>query len=324
MKISICIPTYNRPDFLKICLESCFHQTLVPYEILIGDDSSNNETESLVNDLKPLSPCPIYYRRNTPALKQAANLHDLIQNSSGDLISIIHDDDLYEHNALEILSTCFANPQIMVSYGKQKIIEHDGTYNHASTLSLNHEFYRESQYAGVQDDFLTSALIQQFPNDGFLIRSSLAKFVGYLEPQTIMGDACDYAFAILCASKAPQGKSYFIDEYTALYRLSNQSIARSNPDNNAAVMAFDYVSKLEQKVLEKPLVSKWLQQKSSYAISQAAKLGLSQKALSWYFSEWYASERLTIRGLKRLASIGIYTAKSRFRNKNKLVVSRSN
>jgi glycosyltransferase involved in cell wall biosynthesis len=312
MKISICIPTYNRPDFLKICLESCFYQTFVPYEILIGDDSSNNETESLVNDLKPLSPCPIYYRRNTPALKQAANLHDLIQNSSGDLISIIHDDDLYEHNALEILSTCFANPQIMVSYGKQKIIEHDGTYNHASTLSLNHEFYRESQYAGVQDDFLISALIQQFPNDGFLVRSSLAKSVGYLEPQTIMGDACDYAFAILCASKVPQGKSYFIDEYTALYRLSNQSIARSNPDNNAAVMAFDYVSKLERKVLENPLVSKWLKQKSSHAISQAAKLGLSQKALSWYLSEWFTPERYSLKGVKKLVTIGLYSIKSLF------------
>jgi glycosyltransferase involved in cell wall biosynthesis len=312
MKISICIPTYNRPDFLKICLESCFHQTLIPHEILIGDDSSNNETESLINSIKILSLCPIRYQRNTPALKQAANLHNLIQNASGDLISIIHDDDLYEKNALEILSACFANPDIMVSYGKQKIIEHDGTYNHESTVALNHEFYRESQHIGIQEDFLTSALIQQFPNDGFLIRASLAKSVGYLEPQTIMGDACDYAFAILCARKKPQGKSFFVDEYTALYRLSNQSIARSNPDNNAAVMAFDYVSKLERQILEKPLIHKWLQQKSSHAISQAAKLGLSRKALSWYFSEWFTSERHSLKGIKKLLAIGLYSIKSLF------------
>jgi glycosyltransferase involved in cell wall biosynthesis len=48
MKISIIIPTYNRPVLFKECLESCINQDLIPFEIIIGDDSSNSETTELV------------------------------------------------------------------------------------------------------------------------------------------------------------------------------------------------------------------------------------------------------------------------------------
>ena len=312
MKISICIPTYNRIELLKVCLESCFNQSLTPYEILIGDDSPNDETRRLVQDLIDKSPCPIQYFHNSPALKQSANVHHLLQKASGDFISIMHDDDLYEESALEVLSKCFITSDVMVSYGKQKMIDHDGLYNHVSTLALNRDFYRESRYAGIQDDFLTSALIQQFPNNGFLIRSSLAKSVGYLEPERLMGDACDYAFAILCARQEPLGKAYFVDEYTGFYRLSNQSILRNNPSNNAAFLAYEYVSNLEREIIDKPLVSKWLEEKSSHAISQASKLGLCQKALSWYFSEWHTSKRYTFGGIKRLLAIGLCALRSSF------------
>jgi glycosyltransferase involved in cell wall biosynthesis len=312
MKISICIPTFNRADLLKVCLESCFNQSLAPYEILIGDDSPGDETSELVQSLMDKSPCPVRYFHNRPALKQSANVHHLLQEASGDFISIMHDDDLYEKSALEILSKCFATSEVMVSYGKQKIIDNDGLYDHASTLALNNDFCRESSYSGIQEDFLTSALIQQFPNNGFLIRSNLAKSVGYLEPERLMGDACDYAFAILCARQEPFGKSYFVDEYTGFYRLSNQSIIRNNPTNNAAFLAYEYVSSLERNITEKPLVSKWLEEKSSHAISQASKLGLYQTALSWYFSEWHTSKRYTLGGIKRLLAIGLSSIKSSF------------
>ena len=36
-KVSICIPTYNQLDYLKICLQSIAGQTFTDYEIIIVD-----------------------------------------------------------------------------------------------------------------------------------------------------------------------------------------------------------------------------------------------------------------------------------------------
>ena len=80
MKISICIPTYNRPDLLTLALESCFKQTLLPNEILIGDDSINNETEILINEIIKNNKTNIIIRyfHNKPSLGQFRNVHNLI------------------------------------------------------------------------------------------------------------------------------------------------------------------------------------------------------------------------------------------------------
>ncbi len=46
--VSILIPTYNRPHYFKIALESALAQTYSNIEIIVGDDSTNNETEKLI------------------------------------------------------------------------------------------------------------------------------------------------------------------------------------------------------------------------------------------------------------------------------------
>jgi glycosyltransferase involved in cell wall biosynthesis len=45
--ISVCISTYQRPEFLQEALYSVFEQTLQPIEIVIGDDSHDDLTENL-------------------------------------------------------------------------------------------------------------------------------------------------------------------------------------------------------------------------------------------------------------------------------------
>ena len=47
-KISIIIPTFHRMHDLNTCLDSVFTQTSLPEEIIIVDDSDNNEIEQLI------------------------------------------------------------------------------------------------------------------------------------------------------------------------------------------------------------------------------------------------------------------------------------
>lgn len=46
--VSICIPTYNRKDYLKETLTSVFAQTYKDYEVVIVDDGSTDGTKQVL------------------------------------------------------------------------------------------------------------------------------------------------------------------------------------------------------------------------------------------------------------------------------------
>ncbi len=46
-KVSILIPAYNRPHYLKLALKSALNQTYENIEIIISDDSTNDEVKAM-------------------------------------------------------------------------------------------------------------------------------------------------------------------------------------------------------------------------------------------------------------------------------------
>ena len=128
--ISVCIPTYKRIKFLKEALYSVMEQTLQPLEIVIGDDSPDDQTENLVLDIQKECSIPIVYTRHSPALGQAANVNFVYDKARGDKIVLLHDDDLLLPNALEDLNSCWdLHPDLVAAYGSQYIISEDGIIN---------------------------------------------------------------------------------------------------------------------------------------------------------------------------------------------------
>lgn len=121
--ISICIPTCNRAELLLESINSCLNQLTLPAEILIGDDSSNDQTRDLVENLKESSPILIRYFHNRPSLRQALNVNMLISEAKSDYTVLLHDDDLLLDDALENMIACFdENAEVVVVYSKQYVI----------------------------------------------------------------------------------------------------------------------------------------------------------------------------------------------------------
>lgn len=89
MKISICIPTYNRADLLKRALISVSKQTVKPYEVVVVDNCSEDDTEAVVKKFKDV----IYYR-NERNLGFVGNWNRCIELAKGEFITILHSDDL--------------------------------------------------------------------------------------------------------------------------------------------------------------------------------------------------------------------------------------
>jgi len=97
-KVSICIPTYNRKNYLKETLESVFAQTYKDYEVVIVDDGSTDSTDQMIKQ----SNCSIrYFWQENQGEPVARN--KLIDLAEGEYITFIDSDDLLLPYAVEEL-----------------------------------------------------------------------------------------------------------------------------------------------------------------------------------------------------------------------------
>src|SRR5699024_10710464 len=99
--VSILIPTYNRPKYFEEALQSVLQQTYQNIEIIIGDDSTNNESEKLMKE-KYLPYYPnILYIKNKLSLGQFDNDIMLFCKANGEYINYLMDDDLFHLQKIE-------------------------------------------------------------------------------------------------------------------------------------------------------------------------------------------------------------------------------
>lgn len=232
--VSICVPTYNRPDLLIRCIESCLAQTHSNLEIVIGDDSPDTRTAELIAR-RFAHDARIVYRRNVPALGQARNVASLFERASGDKILLIHDDDFLLDTAVErLLAQWTHHPDIEVAFGKQYEADAQGRIDRAASERMNRAYHRTATAAGVQPLAGRTGIVQMFPNNGWLVDAALVKRIGYGDVDGGDGDenesgqfavCCDFVFGVrLCL--AARGVCY-VDEYVSCYRKTEQSVSQA-------------------------------------------------------------------------------------------------
>ena len=90
--LSICVPTYNQAGAVRKLLESLLPQYVPQMEILIRDDSENNETEKIVSELGKALPIQ-YFRGKKEGIDGA--LIFLTEQARGSFIWWIGDDVMH-------------------------------------------------------------------------------------------------------------------------------------------------------------------------------------------------------------------------------------
>jgi glycosyltransferase involved in cell wall biosynthesis len=297
MNVSICIPTYNRPGFLAEAIDSCLRQTYKPKEILIGDDSTNNESEELIEKIKKNSSTVIRYFHHMPSLKQVKNVNFLFDSVRGDKLILLHDDDLLLPEALEKMVKILQNDNsIQAVFGKQYIISENGLVNEEATIDVNKYYFREAKFEGNVLTPLQSGISQQFPNDAFLIDSKIARKIKYREfsKDLSIGDACDFDFGFRLGQEGI--KMYFINEFTAKYRTTLNSV--SSESTTTAYKSYKLLH-LYSKKDKSSILSTRLKQKAPIAIIQANSSGNKKDAFNIFFSKWHFNKIFTPGGIKR-------------------------
>ena len=108
MKLSICIPTFNRPSQLPNCLNSIYiakKNSNLDFNVCISDNGSNYNVKQITDNFK--DKLDIILNINTKNLGYQPNLLKAISLSQSEFVWAIGDDDLLMPNSLNSLNFLF-------------------------------------------------------------------------------------------------------------------------------------------------------------------------------------------------------------------------
>lgn len=125
MKISIAMTTFNGEKFILKQLYSLLRQTRQPDEVVIFDDCSKDTTASITAAfIKRYSLSNWKLFVNVKNLGFIENFRLAIKKTSGDIIFLCDQDDIWERNKLEKMEKVFElSPEILTLFSAFKLID---------------------------------------------------------------------------------------------------------------------------------------------------------------------------------------------------------
>jgi len=104
VKISICIPTFNRAKHLVNCLhsvKSCKENSKIDFQVCISDNGSTDNTEEVVRHAQTFM--DIKYYKNSENIGIPRNFINVIEMADGEFTWLLGDDDLLLPEAINTL-----------------------------------------------------------------------------------------------------------------------------------------------------------------------------------------------------------------------------
>lgn len=95
LRVSIALATYNGATYLPAQLQSYIEQERRPDELVVSDDCSTDDTRLLLVEFAKDAPFEVKILHNTDRLGYAGNFNRALQNTSGDIVFLSDQDDVW-------------------------------------------------------------------------------------------------------------------------------------------------------------------------------------------------------------------------------------
>lgn len=203
IKVSVCIVSYNQEKYIGECLESLVTQkTNFPFEIIIGDDASSDNTPQIILDYQKKYPEIIQPVLRTKNLGPVKNTIDIYKRAKGKYIAHLDGDDMALPGKLQIQADILdANLDCSICVHNMLAIDADSKSTKKAFGS-----FEEKKYT----------LLDLYLINPFIIHSSkmfINKIEGYID--NLHDSALDLEVHI---EQAKQGDIYFIKKDLGCYR----------------------------------------------------------------------------------------------------------
>jgi len=116
MKISVIVPTYNRPDKLHLCLLGLSKQSVLPDEVLIADDGSGEETLKTIEQFKESENCRFEVKhiwQEDDGFRKPMIINETVRNATGEYLIFI-DGDCIAHKHFIRSHLSYAEPDAIL------------------------------------------------------------------------------------------------------------------------------------------------------------------------------------------------------------------
>lgn len=216
--VSICIPTYNRPELLRRAVCSCLAQTYGQFELIITDNSDNDATAKMIAGFKDPR---ILYFKNDRNLGGLGNIERGISLAKGKYVKLLMDDDLLKPKALELMVEAFEqNPSVGVVMAPMDLIDEDDNRIFPYFYVVRKMYYRYRYQRGNsfvnRRKALKDFLVNDYPccvPSGVLYRAECFQKLGTFDSK------CGFAVDLeMCMRIAAHYDFYYIDQVLSSWR----------------------------------------------------------------------------------------------------------
>lgn len=215
--ISVIIPTYNRPDYLREAIASAVKQSYTHLEIIVSDDYSEENPQPVIDSFQDNR---IRLRRNSKNLGIGQNVTCAFTEARGKYVASLNDDDRWDEYFLSTLvQPLEENPALVLSFCDYYIMDEHSSINWPATMKQTKKEKRHRLSEGVYQPFWKVGLVDQavFSSSAALVRRAAVNWERLFEA----GVFWDYYIAYL-AGRSGKG-AYYCPQRLAYYRVHAQS-----------------------------------------------------------------------------------------------------
>jgi glycosyltransferase involved in cell wall biosynthesis len=228
-KVSVIMPAYNAGRYIRESLDSIFAQTYKTYEVIVVDDGSTDETQSILKEY-PGVRCLYIHRRGPAAARNIG-----IRNSDGEFIAFLDSDDIWLPEKLaKQVKEMIDDPETGLLFTENSF------FNQAGIIS-GYLDKRKRLMEGdiVQNIFWKSGIV----TPTVMVRRKVFDQVGYFEEGLICSEDDNMWMRI-----ANQTKVSLLDEQLVLVRVRDNSLSKTKGNIFSGVKA--HLALLESKYPE--------------------------------------------------------------------------
>ena len=215
--ISVIIPTYNRPDYLREAIASVIDQTYPNLEIIVSDDCSTQNPKGLIESFQDPR---LRLRRNSKNLGVGLNSTYGFIGSKGKYVASLNDDDKWDPHFLErLVQPLEQNSDLVLAFCDYYVMDDSSSINWTATKKQTKREKRHKLQEGIYQPFWEIGLVDQavFTASASLIRRDAVCWDKLFEA----GVFWDYYIAYLACRAG--GGAYYCPERLAYYRMHAKS-----------------------------------------------------------------------------------------------------
>ncbi|MFH7030262.1 MAG: glycosyltransferase family 2 protein [Heteroscytonema crispum UTEX LB 1556] len=157
--VSVIIPTYNRPEYLKQAIASAVKQTYTNIEIIVSDNCSKENTQAIVESF---GDSRIRFWRQPTNVGMFANQMHAFKMAQGKYVASLHDDDMWNEDFLEkLVPPLEENSDLVLAFCDQYIVDARGTIDNVGTEKNTRAYKRDQLKQGVIQPFYQIGVVDK-------------------------------------------------------------------------------------------------------------------------------------------------------------------